>query len=122
MPLQLNASRTEIKIKQMLKTAFEKSQINTEEILALLNILSYAENEKEIIVLLKMFLKGFPILSDVVISVEGEKKMMIEQDAQEILRKMMVDDPLKAAEIAKRIMKGEIAVTEIKKQYPQFIE
>ncbi len=106
----------ETKIKKILTGEFQRNQMQLKELMALLYILGQANSQEELISLVHIFSSTIPSLHDVEEMQRSDNKKQLESEAEELIRSIIMTNPIEAADMATMAMKGA-SVAEIKNKY-----
>ncbi len=89
------------RVKWHLSDFFERGQLKSEQLMAILYLLSFTENVRELEFFLAAFADSFPVLADFVKKKAGEAKTGFDLDIAALVQKLLQKDPLLAAKVAK---------------------
>jgi hypothetical protein len=95
------------------------NKLSLAESLALLKMLSLADNIDELQRLIVLLSDRFPLLRIFREKDTQSDKIQDEQEVQRLVAKILKSDPLLAAEVSKAIMKKDYSLSDLKSQYPQ---
>lgn len=119
MPDNTAFNESQKKIGKLLTEEFQRNQLKLSQLMALLLILSQARNEDELVMLVHLFVDEFSALQDFVSEKKKAGKMVLEQEVEQIVKKMVADNPAQAAEIAKTAMEEGMDATTLLERYPE---
>ncbi len=109
-------------LKQVLSLELEQNKIEAKDVLTLLLMFSTAETEYEIKLLVELFIKDFPVLQHLKTKIDQKEKIKLDKEIEEIVRNLIKENPLKAAQVASMASRKGITKEEIKKHFPELFK
>jgi len=99
--------------------AVQKDVLNLAETVAILQLLGIADNEFELQRLMYFLVGRFPFLEHFVQREKHQDKVAVEGKIQEIVSKIIRENPLFAAELAQEVVKKDVKLEDLLQKYPQ---
>lgn len=107
------------RLKHHINEEFMRRKLDLAHLMALLYIFNYAKNEDELVVLAKLFSDRFPAVESFLNEIKVSKKKSLEKEIENILKKIVVENPAKASEIAKAGMEKGMTLSKLIQKYPE---
>lgn len=111
--------QTKEKLIRLLTQEYEKNTLELSKMMAIFYILGQARNQDEIVNMAKIFLQDFPILDEFLSQNKAATQAKMENTVQEIVQKMVKDDPIKAAQIAQKAMEEGVTLETLEQLFPE---
>lgn len=110
--------QTKEKLISLLTQEYQRNQLELTKMMAIFYILGYARNKKEILKLASIFVTDFPVLQEFLNSEKAVTQEKMEDDVQKIVRKIVAENPMQAAEIAQKAMEEGMTLEKLEALYP----
>ncbi len=105
-------------LRSYLALAVEKNQVTTQEILAILEVIGWAEKEEEIDLYLRMVAGAFPILQPYLDGRKEAGKDSVLEAIRPSLQSLLHKDPVLAARIMKRATESNVTLADLRREFP----
>lgn len=110
------------RIKLLLARALEVRKITIEELLAILFILGQTTTTFELEAFVEIFADVFPVLKTVQLEKSEKEKINVQDRVKTVISKMVLSDPLRAAQLAKDALQKDISWEKLTAKYPELKE
>ncbi|MBI5152787.1 hypothetical protein HZA39_04585 [Candidatus Peregrinibacteria bacterium] len=107
------------RLKHHINEEFTRRKMDLAHLTALLYIFGYAKNEDELAVLAKPFSDRFPAIESFLNEIKINEKKLLEKEIEKIIKKIVVENPAKASEIAKAGMEEGMTLNKLIEKYPE---
>ncbi len=109
----------QLDVKKALNDDFQKGSIDIIEMMSALYICGQTRTEEELREAISLFSDNYSALSYLLSKEKGEERADFETDIQDVVSRMLKDDPLRATEVAKFIEGKEITIDQLVAQFPE---
>ncbi len=105
-------------LRLFLANAVERGNIGTDEVLAVLQVLSWAENDAQMAMYLSMLRAAFPFMAHYEGGHEKSNDGKVLEWLKPLLPKLIKKDPSSASAVMRRATESGITITKLKKEFP----
>jgi 2-oxo-4-hydroxy-4-carboxy--5-ureidoimidazoline (OHCU) decarboxylase len=122
MPQKAEFTRVFERFKVLLLDALESKQLSQQQGILLCTILGYAENVDQLKILFRALSDEYPICAELISTEKEERATKESEQAEEYLRKLIKEDPVKAGEFSKALADKRLSHAELLKKFPNLTQ
>ncbi len=112
-------SQLQLSVKKALNDDLQKGKIDVFEMMAAMYICGQARDEEQLREAIDMFSEDFGALGYVLSQEQGHERETFETDVQDVLSRMLKDNPTKATEVAKYIEGKDVTISDLIEEFPE---
>lgn len=105
-------------LRLFLANAVERGNIGTDEVLAVLQVLSWAENDAQMAMYLSMLRAAFPFMAHYEAGHGKSSESEVMEWLKPILTKLITKDPSSASTIMRRAVEDDVTIALLEKEFP----
>ncbi len=106
-------------LKLFLANELERKRITVHEIMAILLIFGQTSTVEEIDGFVEIFKDTFPTLGDFASNRSEGQKLEVKDKVKEVVIKILANDPMRAAQLAKDALRSDLSWEDLVAQYPE---